>query len=287
MTKGKIIAVLAHPDDESFGMGGTLALYAQKCFEVHLVCATLGEAGTVDEEFMQDYASISELREAELRCAAQTLGLTEVHLLGYRDSGMPGTPENEHPNAQINHSVDEVAGKVVKYIREIKPDIVLTFDPAGGYKHPDHIHIQKATRLAFEKAGDASFHPEVGSPFNPSALYFHLFPRTVLKWATRLMPLFGMNPRKWGRNKDIDLKSLVDIEFPVHARIDIRDVAKTKREAGACHASQGGLIMRRGLMGFATRALEKYEDYMRVYPSTNGKTKIEKDLFEGISNLTY
>ena len=283
MTKGKILAVLAHPDDESFGMGGTLALYAKNGYEVHLVCATLGEAGTVDDDFLQDYDSISALREAELRFAAQSLGLTGVHLLGYRDSGMPGTSENQHPDAQINHSVEEVAGRVVKFIREIKPEIVLTFDPAGGYRHPDHIHIQKAARLAFEKAGDASFYPESGSPFEPQALYFHLFPRAFLKWAIRLMPLFGMNPRKWGRNKDIDLKSLVDIEFPTHARIDIRNVVETKREAGACHASQGGIVMRRGLMGFATRALEKHEDYMRVYPPTNGKTKIVKDLFEGIN----
>jgi len=283
MKKRKILAVLAHPDDESFGMGGTLALYAQKGYEVHLICATLGEAGTVDDKYLQDYDSIAALRESELRCAAQSLGLTGVHLLGYRDSGMPDTPENMHPNAQINHSVEEVAGKVVKYIREIKPEIVLTFDPVGGYKHPDHIHIQKATKLAFERAGDASFYPEAGAPFEPQALYCHLFPRAVLKWATRLMPLLGMNPRKWGRNKDIDLKSLVDIEFPTHARIDIRGVVETKREAGACHASQGGIIMRRGLMGFATRALEKHEDYMRVYPPTNGKTKIVKDLFEGIN----
>jgi LmbE family N-acetylglucosaminyl deacetylase len=282
MTTRTILAVLAHPDDESFGMGGTLAYYAKKGHEVHLVCATLGEAGTVDDEYLQDYDSISALREAELRCAAQSLGLTAVHLLGYRDSGMPGTPENEHPNAQINHPVDKVAGKVVKYIREIKPDVVLTFDPIGGYKHPDHIHIQKATTLAFEKAADASFYPEAGSLFKPLALYYHLFPREFLRWATRLMPLFGMDPRKWGRNKDIDLKSLAEVEFPTHARIDIREVVETKRAAGACHASQGGILMRRGLMGFATRALEKYEDYMRVYPPTNGKVKVANDLFQGI-----
>ena len=282
MTK-TLIAVLAHPDDESFGMGGTLALYAQKGYEVHLVCATLGEAGTVDDEYLQGYDSIAALREAELRCAIQSLGVTSLHLLGYRDSGMPGTPENEHPNAQINHSVEEIAGKVVKYIREIKPDIVLTFDPMGGYRHPDHIHIQKATTQAFKKSNDASFHPEAGPPYKPLALYYHLFPRKFLKWATRLMPLFGQDPHKWGRNKDIDLKSLVEDEFPTHARIDIREVAQIKRDAGACHASQGGIMMRRGLMGFATRALEKHEEYMRVYPPPNGKNKVVKDLFEGIA----
>jgi LmbE family N-acetylglucosaminyl deacetylase len=283
MANKKILAVLAHPDDESFGMGGTLALYAQKGYEVHLVCATLGEAGTVDDEFLQNFDSISALREAELRCAAQSLELSGLHLLGYRDSGMPDTPENEHPAALVNHSIDEVAGKVVRYMREIKPDIVLTFDPIGGYRHPDHIHIQKAATLAFEKADNASFHSEAGSPFKPRALYYHLFPRGFLKWVTRLMPLFGMNPRKWGRNQDIDLKSLVEVEFPTHARIDISDVVQAKREAGACHASQGGIMMRRGLMGLATRALEKHEDYMRAYPPVNGDKKVAKDLFEDLA----
>jgi LmbE family N-acetylglucosaminyl deacetylase len=283
MTPQTILAILAHPDDESFGMGGTLAHYARKGDNVYLVCATRGEAGVMDPEHLGNFKTTADKREAELRCAAQTLGLKEVFFLDYRDSGMPGTPENKHLNAQINHSVEEVAGKVVKYIRELKPEIVLTFDPIGGYRHPDHIHIQKAATLAFEKADDASFYPEAGSPYKPLALYYHLFPREFLKWATRLMPLLGMDPRKWGHNKDIDLKSLVDIEFPTHARIDIRDVVEIKREAGACHASQGGITMRRGLMGIASRALEKHEDYMRAYPPTNGKTKVVHDLFEGIA----
>ena len=283
MTKRKILAVLAHPDDESFGMGGTLAHYAHNGCEIYLACATRGEAGVMDPEHLGNFNNTAEKREAELRCAAQILGLKDVFFLGYRDSGMSGSEDNHHPGAQINHPVEEVAGRVVKYIREIKPDVVLTFDPIGGYRHPDHIHIQKATTLAFEKAADASFYPEAGAPFKPLALYYHLFPRGFLKWATRLMPLFGMNPRKWGRNKDIDLKSLVDIEFPTHARIDISDVVQAKREAGACHASQGGIVMRRGLMGLFTKALEKHEDYMRVYPPVaEGRHKLANDLFDSI-----
>jgi LmbE family N-acetylglucosaminyl deacetylase len=283
MTNGTILAVLAHPDDESFGMGGTLAVYARKDYDVYLVCATRGEAGMMDAEHLGKFETTADKREAELRCAAQILGIREVFLLDYRDSGMPDSEDNKNPKALINHSLDEVAGKVVKYIRDLKPNIVLTFDPIGGYRHPDHIHIQKATMLAFEKSDDASFYPEAGSTYKPQALYYHLFPREFLKWATRLMPLLGKNPRKWGRNKDIDLKSLVEVEFPTHARIDIRDVVETKREASACHASQGGIVMRRSLMGLATRALDKHEDYMRAYPTVNGKTKIVKDLFEGIS----
>ena len=218
MTK-TILAVLAHPDDESFGLGGTLALYAGKGYDTYYVCATRGEAGTVDPEHLNGFKDTAELRTAgiEARCA-KILGLKEVFFLDYRDSGMPGTEENKHPNAQINHSMDEVAGKVVKYIRELKPDIVITFDPIGGYKHPDHIHIHKATVLAFEKADDASFHPEAGAPFKPRALYYQVFPRSFLKWMTRLMPLFGKDPTKWGTNGDINLKELAEVDFPVHVR---------------------------------------------------------------------
>lgn len=280
MTK-TILAVLAHPDDESFGMGGTLALYARKGYDTYYVCATRGEAGTVDAEYLDGFKDTADLRTNELNRAAKILGLKGVYFLGYRDSGMPGMEDNKHPNAQINHSVDEVAGRVVKYIRELKPDIVLTFDPIGGYKHPDHIHIHKATVLAFEKADDPSFHPEAGAPFRPRALYYHVFPRWFLKWMTRMMPLVGKNPRKWGRNGDIDLTELI-VDFPVHARIDIRPVEAIKAEAGAQHASQGGVGMRRGLMGFITKVFGEKESYMRAYPPVNGKMRVQSDLFDGI-----
>jgi len=275
-----ILAVLAHPDDESFGLGGTLALYARKGYDTYYVCATRGEAGTVNAEYLNGFKDTAELRTNELMRAAKILGLKEVFFLDYRDSGMPETEENKHPDAQINHSLDEVAGKVVKYIRDLKPDIVITFDPIGGYKHPDHIHIHKATVLAFEKADDASFHPEAGSPFKPRALYFQVFSRRILRWSVRLMPLFGKDPTKFGLNQDVNLRELAEVDFPVHARIDITPVAEIKREAGRQHASQGGLEMRRGWMGLMRKVFGEREEYMRAYPPvTDGKYKIANDLF--------
>ncbi len=275
-----ILAVLAHPDDESFGLGGTLALYARKGYDTYLVCATRGEVGTVDEEHLNGFKDIAELRTAELKRAAKILGLKEVFFLGYRDSGMPGTEDNKHPNAQINHSVDEIAGKVVKYIRELKPDVVLTFDPIGGYKHPDHIHIHKATALAFEKANDPSFHPEAGAPFKPRALYYQVFPRRLLKWAVRIMPLFGRDPTKFGRNQDVNLKELAEVDFPVHVRVDITPVAEIKFEAGRQHASQDGSQMRRGWLGLVAKAFGEREEFMRAYPPIeDGHYKVSNDLF--------
>jgi LmbE family N-acetylglucosaminyl deacetylase len=277
-----LLAVLAHPDDESFGMGGTLALYARRGYSVYLVCATRGEVGTVDAEYMRNFHTIAELREAELRCASGHLGLKDVFFLDYRDSGMPGSVDNEHPDAQMAHSVDEVAGKVVRYIRELQPDAVLTFDPIGGYRHPDHIHIHQATVLAFEKADDASFHPESGAPFKPRALFFHVFPHRLLRVATRIMPILGINPRKFGRNKDVDLKALVEFDFPVHVKIDTGSVRAAKDAAGMCHASQGGMQMRTGLMGLITRAFGENEQYMRAYPPVAKGDRVSGDLLDRV-----
>lgn len=277
---GTILAVLAHPDDESFGIGGTLALYSRKGYDTYLICATRGEEGSMDEEHLNGYKDKAELRTNELQNAAKHLGLKKVFFLGYRDSGMPGTDANKHPNAQINHPLDEVAGEVVKYIRELKPEIVITFDPIGGYKHPDHIHIHQATVLAFEKADDASFHPEAGPPFKPRALYYQVFPRGILRWTVRLMPLFGKDPTKFGLNGDVNLKELAEVDFPVHVHLDIRSVEEAKRLAGEQHASQGGVGMRRGLMGLVARMFGGHEDYMRAYPPVGNGFRKKSDLFD-------
>jgi LmbE family N-acetylglucosaminyl deacetylase len=247
-----------------------------------LLCATRGEAGTVDPEHLAGYASVAELRESELRCAAQQLGLSEVHFLGYRDSGMAGQPDNLHPEAQIAHPVEEVAERIVAHIRTSQAEVVVTFDPVGGYRHPDHIHVHNATTLAFERAADPSFGPKAGSPFQPRALYYHVFPHRFLRLATRLMPLVGVDPTRYGRNRDIDLKALTEFDFPVHVRINITAVAAAKRAAGACHASQGGIQMRSGLMGMIMRVMGANESFMRAFPPVRGQSKVLNDLFAGI-----
>jgi LmbE family N-acetylglucosaminyl deacetylase len=234
----------------------------------------------VDPEYLNGFRDIAELRTAELERAARILGLKEVFFLGYRDSGMPGTEENKHPDAQINHPVDEVAGKIVEYMRELKPAVVITFDPIGGYRHPDHIHVHKATVLAFERADDPAFHPETGTPFKPGALYYQVFSRRALRWMVRMMPLFGKDPARFGRNQDVNLRELAEVDFPVHVRLDIAPVASIKQEAARQHASQGGSQMRRGWMGLMTRLLGEREDFMRAYPAVqNGSRKLASDLF--------
>jgi LmbE family N-acetylglucosaminyl deacetylase len=195
---------------------------------------------------------------------------------------MVGSVENVHPDAQVAHALDEVAAKIVEHIRHLKPDVVITFDPIGGYRHPDHIHVQRATTMAFERADDSAFHPESGAPFKPRALYYHVFPHQFLRIVTRIMPFFGADPRKWGRNKDIDLKALTEFEFPIHVKIDFSEVSEIKAKAGACHASQGGIQMRRGLMGVVTRALGEHDNYMRAFPPVRDRSRTGRDLFDGI-----
>ena len=276
-----LLAVLAHPDDESFGMGGTLALYAERGVAVHLICATRGEVGEVAPEYLRDYASIAELREAELRCAASHLGLAGVHFLDYRDSGMAGSPDNDHPQALVAASVEEVAQKVACKIRELRPQVVLTFDPIGGYRHPDHIHIQQAATRAFHLAGDPAFECTL-PPYQPQKLYYHTISKRFLRFAVGLLRLLGKDPSKWGRNQDIDLTELI-VDFPIHARINYAAVAQRKEAASRCHASQIGPTITGGAFRWLFRLLGfgRVDFFMQAYPPP-AEDKTSNDLFADV-----
>ncbi len=282
--KQVLLVVLAHPDDESFGTGGTIAYYAKSGVEVHLVCATRGEAGEVAPEYLQGFSSIADLRVSELRCAAGILGLKGLHFLDYRDSGMPGSADNAHPQALVNAPLEEVASKVARLVRRLQPQVLITFDPIGGYKHPDHIAIHKAAVRAFELAGDPGFADEL-PPYQPQKLYYHLFPKGMLRWAVRLLPLFGKDPRRFGKNGDIDILSIVqEGEFPVHAHIDYRAVDEQRQAASACHASQLGGMPQRGPLAWLMRRGPRVDQYMRAVPQVQGRVR-ERDLFEGVQKL--
>ncbi len=271
---------MAHPDDETFGTGGTLAYYSRQGVDVHLVCATRGEVGDVDERYLKGFNSISERREFELRCAAEKLGLKAVYFMGYRDSGMPGSTDNLHPLALAAQPMEKVASEVAYYFRLLRPQVVITFDPIGGYRHPDHIAIHNATVKAFENGSIAPIDDGL-TPYQPQKLYFQTMPRGLFRVAVFVLKLTGQDPRHFGRNHDIDVEALAKVSFPIHARINYKSIARIRDEAGACHASQGGQEMRRGLRGWLGRLSPSTETYMRAYPPpVKGHT--EKDLFEGI-----
>jgi N-acetyl-1-D-myo-inositol-2-amino-2-deoxy-alpha-D-glucopyranoside deacetylase len=278
----------AHPDDETFGMGATLAHYASAGVKVYCVCSTRGEVGTVDPEFMQGHSSVAEVRTAEMACAARVLGLAEVFYLGYRDSGMRGSPENENPACLHMAPVEEVAGKIVRIIREIQPDVVITHDAGGGYGHPDHVATHKAVVAAFFAAPEPDRYPENGTAYRPAKLYFGVRPRQSMKLRMTLLKLSGQDLTRMGRNKDVDMTKMPEVEYPVHAivRLSKQDQA-LRSQAAACHASQGGGRPARMEVGWVLRCLRlmersrKPQDYfMRAYP--NPTQHLERDLFEGV-----
>lgn len=279
MTQQVLLAVYAHPDDE-LSSGGTLAHYARHGVSTHLICATRGEVGDAPPD-RKGFASVAEMRTNELQCAAGILGLASVSFLGYRDSGMPGSPDNRHPDALVNAPTDEVARKIAAHIRRLKPQVVVTFDPIGGYRHPDHIATHQATVEAFKIAGDSGTVIGDLQAHAPQKLYFSTFPRGFMRLAVRLLKLIGRDPRRFGKNGDIDLESLVEFDFPVHARISIGDVLEQKERAAACHSSQlasmGGTLAH-----LFQRLFANAETFMRAVP-VEPPAEIERDLFEGIA----
>jgi LmbE family N-acetylglucosaminyl deacetylase len=274
----------AHPDDESFGPGSTLAQYALAGVNVYCVCSTGGEMGTVDEKYLEGYGSIAELRTAEMDCAAKALGLAGVYRLGYLDSNMRGTPDNKHPDCLAMAPIEEVAGRMVKIIREIKPDVIITHDAGGGYGHPDHVATHEAAVKAFHAAGDPEQYPEAGPAFQPSKLYFAVRPHKLMKIIVRLMPLFGQDAHHFGRNGDIDLTKMTETDYPTHAVIRLGEEAIAMRDkAAACHASQGGGRRRAGpfrILGIIERFRGPRDYFMRQYPPP--KRRRERDLLEGL-----
>jgi LmbE family N-acetylglucosaminyl deacetylase len=279
MTKKVLLAVLAHPDDETFGTGGTLALYARAGAEVYLICATRGEVGEMDPKLMRGFNSIAERREHELRCASEVLGLSGVFFLDYRDSGMPGAPDNHHPRALAAQPVEQVAENVERFIRRLQPQVVITFDPIGGYRHPDHIAIHQATVKAFHSVREK---PEVDG-YCPQRLYFQSIPRVFLRLIVRVLPLIGRDPRKFGQNKDIDLVSIAEVHFPTHVEINYREVAEIRDAASRCHESQGGAsLTSSNWIGRLRRWFFSKEMYMRAYPPAVDGEKKATDLYIGL-----
>lgn len=278
MSRRVLVFVGAHPDDETFGPGGTLARYAAEGVRVVYACATRGEAGSPEPE------ELGGRRWAELLSAAKALKLDAVKFLGYRDSGMPGWPENRHPRALMAAPLEDVTREVVAVIRNERPQVLITFDPIGGYHHPDHIAIHHATVRAFHLAGDPDQFPGVGTPFAPQKLYFWIPPRGVLRLRVGLLRALGRDPSRAGLNGDVDLASVARMRFPIHARIRLSRQALARKHAAAlCHASQiEPSSLARRLIGPVSRLLGRTELYLRACPASDA-ARLEGDLFEGVA----
>lgn len=286
-TQQRMLLSFAHPDDESFGMGGAIAYYARRGADVYLICSTNGDVGTVAPERMNGYQTIGELRLAELECAASTLGITEVIPFGYRDSGMMGAPENDHPDALWQADRDTVTARIVREMRRIRPQVVVTFDPYGGYGHPDHIYMHKVTSRAFHAAGDPAQYPEQIAeglqPWQPQKLYYSAFPRMPLRLMVLAARLRGQDPRRLGVNADLDLQAALEQLLPVTTRISVAPYQRVWDAAAQCHASQSNPRGSAGFFDVVRRLISRRQEFTRAWPEPRPGEPVERDLFQGVS----
>jgi len=215
----RAIAAFAHPDDETFSVGGTLARAISLGWRVTAVCATRGEVGEIAPGTKATPETLGTVREQELRAACAALGVTDVRFLGYRDSGMDGTPENTDRRAYMNAPDDEVVGRLAAILREDQPAVVFTFDESGIYGHPDHKAIHRHATAAFDLAA------------GPGArLLYTALPKSVAKMIGEQLRAAGV---RGGAAGDFGVPDeLVDV------RADVSAFAGPKRTAVAAHATQ-------------------------------------------------
>ena len=192
-----VLAAFGHPDDEGFGCGGVLAMLADRGARITMVCATNGDVGEISDPGLATPETLGQVRREEMRRAMAVTGITDVRFLGYRDSGMAGTGDNNHPDSLMQAEPDRVVPRIVEVIREAKPDVVLTHDPTGGYGHPDHVTIHSHVTQAFSLAADPGYQPDLAqgaTPWQPGLLYWVCFPRSNFRRWWRQMQDAGITP---------------------------------------------------------------------------------------------
>ena len=235
--KQRQLAVFAHPDDEAFGTGGTLACYAAAGVDIALVCATRGEVGEIADESLATPDTLGQVREKELLCAADTLGVRDVVFLGYRDSGMAGTTDNGNSGAFVNAPAEEVVSRLVGIIRQWRPQVVVTFEPNGGYGHPDHIAAHRHTLAAFHAAADPSSYPEQGEAWQASRLFYTAIPRSFFVEMRDRLVAAGVDTSEFDRFEEDGIGWPDD---QVSVMVDVAGEIEAKWAALNCHRTQFG-----------------------------------------------
>lgn len=271
MSALKLLAVFAHPDDESMGMGPTLAKLAAQGVETYLVCATRGERGWFGSgQDNPGLDALGRIREGELQRAAQVLGLREVHFLDAID----GELDLADPT--------EIIGRIVNHIRAIQPQVVVTFPPDGNYGHPDHIAISQFTAAAILCAADSSHAPVPAlPPHRVSKLYYMVDSENFLDLIT---PMFG----EITFPVDDQVRGEVAWrEWMVTTRIEASAHCLTALRAIKCHESQLVSIapLAEAPEETVAQVLALQGTFYRVFSLVNGGRKVETDLFEGLRSL--
>ncbi len=261
----KLLAIFPHPDDETLGMGSTLARYSYEGVETYLICATRGERGWSQSNGPNPgLQGVGRIREGELRCAAEYLGLREVHFLDYIDGELDQA------------SPQEIIARIAIHIRWIRPQVVVTFPPDGIYGHPDHIAISQFVSAALVSAADPGFE-ETLPVHRVSKLYYVADPVEVVEL---MKQSFG------GISMKIDGVTRSHVgwkDWQITTRLDNAPFMGKVRDAILCHKSQ--------LAGFGDLAewpLDKLSEafgtgtFYRAYSFVNGGRKVETDMFEGL-----
>lgn len=233
-----VVALHAHPDDESSKGAGTVARLVESGYRAVLVCATGGEAGDIlnpalDSPDIKD--RLAEVRSAELSRAAAIIGYDEVIMLGYRDSGMPDSPDNRRPDAFVNADTATALGRVVSIIRRERPEIVMGYDSHERYPHPDHLKVHELTMRVVEACASASDFPEAGDPWRIPVIVAPTFTRRKTLALHEEMLRRGkdspLGPRLAGSEGEEDLPDVL-------VRVDVTGHVERGRDALRAHATQ-------------------------------------------------
>jgi N-acetyl-1-D-myo-inositol-2-amino-2-deoxy-alpha-D-glucopyranoside deacetylase len=240
----RLLLVHAHPDDESINNGATMARYAAEGALVTLVTCTLGEEGEVIPAGLAHLAAdeddtLGAHRTGELAAAMKELGVRDHRFLGgagrFRDSGMMGVPQNRRPGAFWNAPVDEAAPYLVEVIRSVRPQVLVTYDPQGGYGHPDHIQAHRVAMRAAELAADPAFRSDLGEPYDIAKIYWNRVPRSVAEEGFARLRAANV---EFPGVADIDDIPGVVADTDVTAEIDGSEYAARKAAAMRAHATQ-------------------------------------------------
>lgn len=220
-----LLAVFAHPDDEAFGCGGTLARYASEGVRVHLVCATRGESGKITDPGIDSASDVAEVREAELRLACEALGISEPIFLDFHDSGRAERTRHDDPKALMN--VDELTleAELRPHVARLAPDVMITFDPHGIYGHIDHLRIHRAATAAFWSTTAADGRAA-------QRLFY------TCMAAERMRQMQAARERSPLSDLDPDVYGVAESAFA--AVIDVAAFCQHKEQAVAAHRSQVG-----------------------------------------------
>ncbi|MDQ3167266.1 MAG: PIG-L family deacetylase [Chloroflexota bacterium] len=229
-----VLLVFAHPADEAFGLAGTLARLQEAGVVTVLISTTRGEAGEISSERIATPLTIGAVREMELRAAMALVGVDDVRFLGYRDSGMDGTPENDDPRSFHRAPFEEVVAQCVAQIRAIRPIAVLTFGADGIYGHPDHVAVHRAMAAAIPAAADPGQPTGLGAPYAVPAVYFTAVPRERLQ---------AMAQRTDGPFRHMSPDTIAKLGTPagdITYAIDVSAYRELKERVIRAHATQVG-----------------------------------------------